>query len=353
MKKCHVQFDMYFLFLFIVVIIIRLFAIKGRKKNSVGELNFYIAALFVFIAFRDVAVGNDTGTYCRWYLKTLNYTLTELLEKYSHLMESGYLVFTKVLAMLLPFSRVLILVQGLIVSLSLRAFILRFCKNDTFLPIIIFLAFGLLSFHLTGIRQSLSMSFCLFSYVSASNHRHLAAAFWFSIALSFHTAAIIFILAYLFTYVWKKYNNLIVTTSLLCVVVASSAPFIQLYLSQSRDKWNVYEEIERTDNGVVFFVVVLLITIFVEFHKKKHMKENAALIRTNYLNLILWSGRLVSRAFERPALYFTPYIMTVLPSAVHSITSPKLRSLAYFSFVFLVSILYIYRYHNSYYSFCF
>lgn len=321
-------------------------------RNSLVELNCYIIVLFIFIGLRDPSVGNDTGTYCRWYLDTLNYSFSALIEQKSNAMEAGYLVFSKSLAALLPYKQTLLIVQGAVVVYALKKFIWTFCRRDIFIPILIFMAFGLLFFHITGIRQSFSMSFCLLAYVAIALGKIKRSLIWYALALSFHTAAIIFSFAYILGFIWTKRNNLF-TTICISLFIIASATSIQGYLSQTKEKWSMYSEIESTGNGIIFFIIILCITIFVELNKKRSLMAEHHLVRSNYTNLMLWSGRLISRTFERPALYFSPMLMPTLASGIYAVRTSRHRFLLYMVSVIVMSGLYIYRYHQYQYTLCF
>lgn len=337
-------------FLLLFIIIIHLGCSYIKKNNTNFELNIFFLAIFVFIGLRAPETGTDTYGYVVNFMRRGSLNLSDIIKMYSEDNEIGYLIFTKALYILAPFKQSLLIVQGGIVALAYRYFIKKCCKTNYFFSVLIFMAFGLLNFHMTGIRQSIAMSICMFAYVFIIEKKYFRAVLAIALAATFHLSAIVFTTAFIFGVVWKRNNNL-VSTILLCLVMSLSVGTLLSLVSQLREKWNMYATIEGTSNGFIFFVILLIVVVLSEYVKKSIHADEQVHMRVNYVSLILWSGRLIGRTFERPTLFFIPACMVTLPDVFEHLTNNKYKLLFYLLTIILICSFYMYRYSGIQYIF--
>ena len=336
---------MWIVFLLLYILLIHFFFMGIKKNNSVMELNFLMLGIFFYIAFRDYSVGADTAGYASSYIRHGSMSFQELYLKESFGNEVGYLFVTKLLYLLFPQKRALLVFQAIVVVICNGYFIKKTCGKDYFLAILGFLAFGMFGFHITGIRQSIAMSICILSYPLMQEKKNILSILLIIVASTFHFSALVFLLVFIFAKIWKKHNSLF-TTAILTIIFILVAQPLQSFLSTLREKWEMYETIEGTNGGLIFFAVLLLISLFAEFNKKNFSDKQLQNVRVNYLSLILWGGRLVSRTFERPCLYFLPTSLPILIEAVTAEQDRKTRLVLYCIVVFLVSALFLYRFSS-------
>lgn len=258
--------------------------------------------------------------------------------------EIGYKIFEKLLVTVFPFEQAILIAQALIVTISYGVFIYKFCRKNYFLSILIFMSFGLISFHLTGIRQSIAMSVCAWAYIFFDEKKYLRAILSIALAVTFHTSAIVALLYFLFGVVWKRHNG-IISAIVLCVVCYISVPRVLTLFSEYVERWDGYNSVESTGNGWIYFAVLLAVIIVAELTKKFLNESERFHVRVNYLTLIFWAGRLVTRTFERPCMYFYPATMPTLVNAFDGYEEKSRRQI-YICVVVLITAYYIYRFYG-------
>lgn len=317
------------------------------KKNRNTELVILVTVLFVFIGFRDCSVGQDTSFYANTFLSFKGIALDRVLSNST--LERGYLIFAWALVQLFPFKQSLLIAQGLIAAIALYKLIKENSENY-FFSVLVFMSFGLFGFFLTGIRQSFAISFAMLSYSCSLNKKKLLSLIFWALAISFHTSAIVCGLYYVFGYIWKRKNN-IISTLIVMIIFAANVAVLNQYIAGLISRWSLYSAVEETDTGLIYFIILFICCILTEFVKNELNVREDILRRANYVTLILWSGRMVSRTFERPAMFFYPCNVIMLPNAINKIKDENnRRTIGILAILFTIA-LYIYRFHGFEYSF--
>lgn len=188
-----------------------LFANTNKKKNASYILAMAFSGLALLIpctlaAMRDISVGNDvmgyvypnyivaikSGSFGEFLL--LEYPKTEILFSVllywgGKLKNIGYIFFAIELLILLPLYYVLYK---------------RRKEASMTLGMMIYL-FLFYNFGLSGMRQSIAMSFILLAYYYFSINERFRAIFWCIVAILFHTVALLVIPIYLFSlWIYQK-----------------------------------------------------------------------------------------------------------------------------------------------------
>lgn len=335
-----------YLVLLIYIYIVRILMRQRNNKNSKTELVLMMIGIFVFIGFRGRGTGSDTWNYLEKFMRMRYVNFSDI--RLTDGNEIGFMIFEKVLVTLFPYEQIILIAQAVIVTVSYGFFIYRYCWKDYFLPVLIFMSFGLLGFHMTGVRQSIAMSLCIWMYMFVEEKKYVRAMLFVVLAMSFHTSAFVVLLYFVFGAFWKRNNN-IVTAILLSAVCYLSVPRVLSLMSGFVERWESYADIEATGNGEIYFLILLIIAVVVELAKGFIDEDEMFHVRINYLTLIFWTGRLATRTFERPCMYFYPATM---PAFVNSLDgyNEKSRRLVYVCAVSLISVFYIYRFHGSVYE---
>ena len=103
--------------------------------------------------------------------------------------------------------------------------------------------------------------------------------------------------------------------------------------------------IEKTDNGNIFLIIVLLISLFA-YKRRAYIVNNndngPLLYNANYVSVLLWIIRMVSRTVERVSLYFMPYTYVLLAESLNTLPK-KEKGNTTFIVILLAMILFLYR----------
>ena len=127
------------------------------------------------------------------------------------------------------------------------------------------------------------------------------------------------------------------------IIVATTSGTILSKVSMFTDRWNSYSSIESTGNGQIFMMVLLIIVVLGET-LPYHNKEFQYAKRINYLSLIFWMGRLVTRTMQRPALYFFPANLQIMVNGIENNKYKENRKLLKIGAFICISLYYLYRF---------
>lgn len=257
-----------------------------------------ILPMFLLFVLRHKTMGVDTEDYVL-YLRLLKpYTYKSLIYTNDFHVEIGFLFYTKFISTFTSNYTVYFLLNGLIIFGAIYYFTEKYVDNP-FAFLFLFVALGTYNFVYSGLRQSLAMAICLLAVPCIQKKKLIGFGLWVFLAYLFHKSAIVFVLAYPLSSLKKSGKTHIIYASLAIVLVAGFAFFQDLLNS-----WLGYDyDIEKTDSGYIFFVVLFCLFIasylLCEGDKNEQVFYNLSLI-----TLIFWAGRLVSRTAERVSFYF-------------------------------------------------
>lgn len=328
-----------------------LLAVIGRKFKK----STYVFLLFAFVwfinGFRDFSVGADTANYVRMFQNIGNEPFSALFDSN---VEAGYLIFTKIIHFFTGDPRNFLLIVALIIAFSYGWFIYKNAES-VYLAFLAYMAFGLFTFHLTGVRQSIALAICLFAIEFIKNKKFFPFLLLVLLATTFHTSAYLFLLAYPVGRLSSSRKNLVWISIFGFAGVIFIEPLSNLIAGLS-ERYEMYG-IERTENGYIFFIIVTLITILAEIYKKQILEQSpsaALFINLNYISFFLWMARLITRVAERPSLFFMPatilVMLEILKVGAHG---KRERFVLYLVVGGLLIALYLYRTMGMSYSFGF
>ncbi len=328
----------YLVMLFIVMIcIVREDSYKTKKAK---KWNFIIALLpvFVLIAFKSEEVGRDTYNYLNTFSGFGNEI--ERGDDGEKVMEYGYQYLMIVLRKLTDNSQSLLITLGGLTVVSLYWFIKQTATNWC-LALYFFICLGFFQFVMSGIRQSMAIEIMLLAYPFIKKRRMVLYMLMVLVAFMFHKSAIVCAPLYFIANmtVNKRY------TTMMIMVMTFLFFFSDTILLTTADVMKYDYGIERTDNGFVFLLIVLLITLFSYKNKNNILSshsETKNLFNANYVSVLLWIIRMVSRTVERVSLYFMPYTYVLLEQSLTTIPARNRKGYIVIS-IALASILFLYR----------
>lgn len=350
---------MIFIELVIFITIFRFIKQSGdTDKNKKNFLMLSFIMIGFLIAFRGVSVGADTWNYSDSYIKYSNLSLNQFKNID---IEIGYLVLIKILNIFSSNPQTMFIFEGFLVAISYGYFIHRNTTTITqaYTAVLGYLAFNLLSFQLSGFRQSIAMCICLWAFEFIKNKKIIPFVLTALLASTFHASAILFLPAYFVSRFKYNLKTKIIFLLLGILLLININQLITLVYNVS-ERFAKYG-IEETGNGYIFFFIMVGIFIFTEVNFKSllfHYRKNGGFIdnficwyNINYICFILWCMRLITRTAERPSLYYIPATIILISNfaSIFEIGSKK-------TFIFMTSILliilFLYRINGVTYVFC-
>jgi hypothetical protein len=291
---------------------------------------------------RHESVGPDTQPYFEHFdsIKLVKWSSLFDYLKFCR-MEDGYELFVKILTVIFPHHQWLAIVTAIFMMYSIGRFINRNTKSGD-IAILCYFCLGLYTFMLTGIRQAMAMSICLFAFEYLKEKKLLKFTLIVILAAQFHTSAYFFLMSY-FLANRKLTDGRIINNIMAPIIAVILMPFLFDFVEKILGYQGVMENI---DNGRVFFVIILLITILSTAFYPKILKiypKYNYFFHLNYICMTLWTMRLFSRYVERVSMYFLFFTLIVVEDFILSLEDKKTRDLIYFILYILLIALFIYR----------
>lgn len=299
----------------------KLFSEKAKRMNFIWAL----VPVFILIAFKAETVGTDTISYLSSYKSARDFGMDSLSDFGFDRIEPGYTLLLWILARIHADEQFLSVITGLIVAYSLYKYIWQNASNRC-MALYLFVTMGFFQFAMSGIRQTIAICISMLAYKYIKERKLFYFLGAIALASTFHKSVVVFLPIYYFANmeITRKKIAIMFTSMLILLFVAE-----KLILSVA-DVMDYNYGVENTDNGYIFFAIVLLITYLATKRRVRLIvsnKYNKMIINTNFISLSLWTLRLVSRTAERVSLYFMPYTYLAFEEFIS--TQPVSRKLKY------------------------
>lgn len=314
---------------------------KGVDNKKIWWTIIAVLPMFLLFVLRFKYVGTDTIGYVRQFETGMdNVKLSEIFSSsYKGRHERGFAVYVKIISLITDSYTIFFLVNGLIIFGSLYKFAIKYTTNP-FLFFSLFVLLGTYDFMLTGLRQTLAISICLWAIDLAKNRRLIWFLLTVSLAYFFHKSALIFVLLYPLSLI-KRYDWMIFWYVIFTMIFVVGFAFFQGLFNEILG----YEyTIEETGNGGIFLMLLLaffLFSLYMQYDKtedgKKSMVAHLAII-----TVIFWVLRLISRTAERISYYFIIGLYGYFANATFY-RKGNLMSFIKYMLIFAAIGLYVYR----------
>ena len=355
------------MFLIGLVAIISVLALFFNNYTELdrAKRHFVILAFVVIgflIAFRGITVGADTWNYANAYSQYSAYSWDELfILREKDDIEIGYLALIKVLSLISSEYQAIFIFEGILVAISYGFFIIRNTDtvSESYIAVLAYLAFNIFSFQLSGLRQSIAMAICIWSYETIKQKKIILSVIIILIASTFHASAVLFIPALIISLFANSWKLKIFTTIASVVAYLNINSVIEFTYGIS-DRFSKYG-IEETGNGYVFVAVMVLILLLGEIaynylafqyeEEGRDERELSIWYNINYICFALWCMRLITRTAERPSLFYIPATI-ILITKFERAMSDNSKRLFYFGLACMLIVLFFYRSQSINYTFC-
>lgn len=309
-----------------------------NKKITVAIIGLQ---LFLLLSLRDQTVGTDLYTYLKYFESINVYGILP----YTNIFEFGYLLFNRLISLFTSNKQIFISIVAFITTISISRFIYKYSKLP-FLSFFLYISLGFYSFTFSGLRQSIAFSILLFSYEYIKSRNFVKFIFIVFLASTFHTSAIIFILAYFVS------NISINSKSILLYFLVSIFFFIFRFRIMSLITKYFYNNYSIYESGAytILFVMIAVVTFTLLFFARTKKYDDDSVI--NY-NLVLFSLVLVTLASTssnvmRIVNYYYYYIIILIPDVIISFNNRKEILFASYITLVLSFFQYIYLLPKSY-----
>lgn len=334
----------YFLFAVILLqMILEPVAEKHNFKNKspfwndlIFKKKYLICFLFVlFATIRGNHVGLDNGNYIRYYNECKN-------GKYIFDFEIGYQFLNVILAKMgLPINA-LWFVIALFTMFAFKKLIDTYCKENQYIPYLLFLSLGLYAQMLCLNRQIIALDFCLFGLCSLSKNKYFEF-FWFVIMGSmFHLSGLLCLVFIIPKFLKFNLKTCSISFAVLTIIGVFFIEILELLekIIPNFHYYSQYVYANRLSSGYFLDIpytmglmgILVFLTIIFFIFKEKYSKEDYANFSVFFILYIIYCyTKVLGVAYDFSALFNRMSIMfyfsiIILPTFVEKVISnPKLR----------------------------
>ena len=300
-----------------------------------------ILVLTLFAGWRGDTVGADTNGYVgRFeYLVAIN-----VIWDTAGSADVGYKVLVAIARLLSDNPTSLLIVSSGVATILYVTAIYRLAQLPA-LALFVFIAFGIFVFHMNGLRQGIALGLFMHALPSMLGGRQLRAAAWIGAAATFHSSAILLLLAYPIFLARFSVLSVAVVSVAATITTVTLEPLLQL-LSVVNERYVTYGQ--RTEVGATSLTLFHLLStsVFVigrPFVKREWRKDYERFLLLFFVGTIIYvivqaTGSYVE--MTRMALYFTVTQTFLWPILIRSISDPLFRLLMLSIFVILGTLFY-------------
>ncbi len=320
--------------------------------------------LFLIAALRSPTVGNDSGQYARVFKTVSELEWSTILSKYTK--ETLFFITLKILSYFGSHHVVLFSAVGTLFAIAISLFIYRF-SEDPFVSYIMLIPMQFFSFSLTGLRQVIALSIVLLAIPLLFKKSYVKFILLLVLAYFFHNS-VVFVIPFL---IILKVKNRLTSTLLfiasLITVYIFRKPILAFITDYIYTDYEIYENLSDATTTFIFYVTILLISIFFVTMSPKFLKTGSRFMRERFSNMtmsedpteneifvygffesLLSTGVIIQifiplqPAIFRVAMYYQIFSIMLIPKAIQKITNPFLNKVVAFAFFGVMLVMYFF-----------
>lgn len=329
-------------------------SLRSDKQKKLFLLLSGMGVVFVMGArYADPSMRGDLNNYTRMYQIILETPWNKVMSMYSNI-ESGYRIFNKICSMVLPWTQSIVFIEAFIcVYFTFRFIYLN--SDDVYLAVLMYLTQGLFIFELTGFRQAIAISLCLYSIEFVKKRNIFGFLITVALACSFHTTAIVFLPIYFIANFRPSMKNGILY-GIGYYLLLRMIPNLLLWGSDLTGSDYSVASSWGNFTGPAINIVIYVVAMWLILRENKIICKTGSEIgygtnnwRWNMaiLGLIVYLLRFISLPFERISFYFSASTIVTIPDRIIPIFSDNSKKVAYILIVLLLSFLFLYRLHGT------
>lgn len=330
----------YILNLALIIILGSISCINERH----GKKIFVILAclqLTLLVGLRSETVGRDTWGYVNLYFPS---AMSVPWSSFFYQREGGYYLLTRLISLISTEYPFLLTILAAIPLILICVTVYKY-SQDVILSITALITLRIYAFLFTGIRQSIALSICFYSYRFIKEKRPILFTACVLVAATFHYSAIVFLAAYILGKIKLNIRNSILLISMVMLffmlrnqILTASNIFLSIFGYQYRS------DISFKD-GMSTLLCYSLIAVFGLIHRKHMIRENAeseTLLLFILIASFLYGLGYMIAPFTRIAIYFGWFIVLLLPSVTNIFKDTRERILVKFTVYVLLFAQFLY-----------
>lgn len=310
----------------ILLAVIGIFAaICSIIKNKEAQRKVFIIisciCIIVLQGLRNPIVGNDIQGYLIGYRISTNFDLLHGDKIFNY--EVGYSLLNQFLCRVGVSNQLFL---GIIAALIIIPIGLIWQKYSQMplLSIVLYIGFGFFVFSFSGLRQSIAMAICFYSFKYIQRRKFVGFAISILLAMLFHKSAFVFIVAYpLYSMRLDKYMWVIAIAFCLCFILRQQIFETLASLYKQRT-------IRAEETGAYTMLIAMIIMVILSLLAVKGEQEDKILSATrNYLVVAAFFQIFATTYMtaSRMGYYYFIFITLLVPSVIQKQNDRRMRAL--------------------------
>lgn len=322
-----------------------------RQKNYKNYLWLCGILVFFLSATRGLHVGADSYSYALRYESLQTYDsfrdfYDQKLSNYDFLSsEAGFYYTLWLLGKVFPDGQTAIIASSLLITIATCVFISR-NSQDIPLSLTIYICLGLFTFNLSGMRQAMAMSICLFAYEYAKNKKLIPFVLLVVLAMLYHKTAMCFLPMF---FLPRLKNNLGSWLFYILGLVTCLLFVDQIIAGYYEISGEDYSNTSEATGGGLFVVLLYLGTIVLALLKPYILDRVSA--RTEMLATLAGFTAYIARyigsdILERVSYYYFYFPILLIPEVFRELDEKEYKIIKV-CFIIGAILLFTYRVWNS------
>lgn len=259
--------------------------------------------------------------------------------------ETGYYFSSWLFGRVFSDGHIWIFATSAFITFSTCRFIYR-NSGDAPLAMSIYILLGLFTFNMSGLRQALAMSICLWAYEHAKRHRLIPFVLTVLLAMQFHKTAICYVPMYFLPWLKRGSTNLLIYFILLVICLISVDKLVETYNEFSGEEYLLQDEVEGGGLSVILIYLASITLVLI-----RHQCLDIPHVRMAFYGVMAGFTAYITRYFsnqilERISYYYFYFSILLLPSVFKLLPEKEQRWLR-IAFSFLALYLFVHRVSNS------
>lgn len=319
-----------------VFLISPLFQKQNKKRFSKYNYIFYVIAILflsLFVGLRGIGVGSDTATYYYHFNSCGTMTVSQLFSRYKS--DVGFYLFTWFFSRAFHSFNFYLWICSLIYLIPIGVLICKKSKSPLY-SFFIFFCFGLFTFCLSTIRQSLAIGLCVSAYLFFEDKKRLLCVAFIALAALFHYSALVFLPVLLFRVI--KVNKFFISLSFVLLAVSYFAAPNLLSLFNAiaeRGSYSEYQSASVGGIGMILFLLFIYIISIITGHKSKEFEKNKNETLFIFFALLIFTISRSNLALMRLYYYFLIFLVICIPNILLKINDQGLRNVINLIVIFI------------------
>ena len=314
---------------------------KGKNRHNV-YFYFLLLCFVTICALRHVSVGTDTPMYIetitsivhnnKIYLDDLEYYGQGRDPIFWYVYGTVYLLSGSILGVFLFHG----IVHWTLIGIALK-------KNTSFvfLALAVMIAFRFSDFYLNAMRQGISMSLILFSYLYIKNRKLIYYLCVLSIAVLFHGSSLLFLPMYwVYNFSFENLSKKKIALFLSLAIAFSSMIYKYFLIYLFQDSYSIYLNAQES-HGVLYFALYLVSFVLCALNSDLKDKETKFLLIVCLIAVILQSATFSNPIFNRISAVYSIYFALLVPRVTSDVCGKHKSNAPQYLVVTMLLLLYI------------